>query len=169
MKEFRYSFLAKLIYRYVNIPVTVLLLFYFLVSLSYSIEKWYFIIPAFINAAIIFSLNRFYFKMYKTYPFKILANNEKLVCSDFAFKKKEVTIELKNVERVTGGIFSGNNLKPIEVFDGKQKIQIGFNQHIKDFNKLLTVILSNINKKLYDELLQKVKDNSMIRKIKKPG
>ncbi len=169
MKEFRYSFFAKLIYRYANIPITILLLFYFLVSLSYSIEKWYFIFPAFINAAIIFSLNRFYFKMYRTYPFKIQANNEKLVCSDFTFTKKEIVIDFKDVERVKGGIFSGNNLKPIEIYDGKQKVQIGFNQHLKDFNKLLTIILSNVNRKLYDELLQKVKDNSFIGKIKKPG
>lgn len=107
--------------------------------------------------------------MYRTYPFKITADNRKITCSDFAFSNKEITIDLVNIEKITGGIFSGNNLKPIELYDGKQKIQIGFNQHIGGFNKLLTIILSNINKKLYDELLQKVKENSFIRKIKKPG
>lgn len=167
MKEFTYPFLAKIIYRYANIPVTLLLLFYVFGSIAGAASDWLYVFPLVINLALILVLNRYYFRMYKMFPYKIKIDNEKMICTGFMNKEKRVEISLLDVEKLTGGIFSGSPIKPIYIYDGKNDVTIGINQHLKDYNKFLTVVLSNINQELYNELLEKIKDNSIINKFKK--
>lgn len=164
MKEFKYPFIAKIIYRYANIPVTFLLLVYVFLSAAAAAKEWIYIFPMLINLILLYVMNRYYFKMYRQFPYNIKTDNRKLICSDFMNKSKTVEINLSDIGKITGGIFSGSPVKPVYIYDEKNDITIGFNQHLKDYNKFLTIVLSNIKQELYNELLKKVKDNSIVGK-----
>ena len=158
MKTFSYSFFAKLIYRYGNIPVTILLLIHLVSSLLFITKMWYVIFPLLINLAIIYFLNRHYFHTYKTFPCKIEIDNEKMICSNFLIGNRILEIRLKDIDNITGGIFSGNLARPIYTVIIEQNIKIGISQHIKNYNRLLTTILSNVTQELYNDLLGRMQD-----------
>jgi hypothetical protein len=108
-------------------------------------------------------MNRYYFRSYKIFPYKIDINNEEMICRDYFFSKKVIKLKLLDITKITGGIFSGYPSRPIYLFDEKNTIKVGINQHIKNYNSLLTIILKNVNQKLYNELLETMKDNVKIR------
>jgi len=68
---------------------------------------------------------------------------------------RTVQINLIDIEEIKGGIFSGRAYMPLYIIWQEQ--QIGISPHIKDYNKLLTIILTNIKKELYVELLDEIK------------
>ena len=156
MKTFTYPLLAKFFYRYANIPATILLLMHLSASLLSIGQGWNFLVSAALNLLIIYILNRYFLKLYKYFPFKIQINNEKIICSDFMWSDRQLEIQMSDVNEITGGIFSQRPMKPIYI-KTKKGIQFGLNQHLKDFNKLLTIILSNINKELYDSILENMR------------
>lgn len=90
-------------------------------------------------------------------PYTIEADDEKLVCSQFLFRNKTLTIYLKDVESLTGGMFSGKYHGVMKVSDGKNKIAIGFFDKINDSTKLITMILNKVDQKIYDEVIEKMK------------
>jgi uncharacterized protein YegP (UPF0339 family) len=159
MITFRYTFLPRLLYRYSVIPVNLLLLFYLFVSILVIERDWKFIFPLLINVIILYILNRFYLKMYKSFPFQIKANNEEIICSDFVFKKKSFAIRHIDIVEIKGGIFSGRMFAPLYI--STKDITIGISQHIKNYNELLKIILSNIPSKLYVELLETMQKNAI--------
>lgn len=152
MENFKYSFWARVIYRYGNIISTLLLSVHLASSIYMMFQKWYFGLPAIINAAVIYIINRYFFKTYRLFPFLIEANNEKIICKNFFFSKKEFTIKMEDIDQVTGGIFSGYPTRPIYIHDSAQNITIGFYSHVGNFQKLLTKILQNIPQYLYNNL-----------------
>ena len=170
MRTFKYPFIARILYRWANIPITLLLLLYFVASLFALPHYWYFIFPVVINGGVIVMLNRYYLRTYRTFPFEIQIDNEKMICSDFLLGEKQVVINLYDIDKITGGIFSGHPLRPIVIHDGRQDITIGFYQHVKNFNQVLTVILSNVKQELYNELIQnaqKIRDEFLSGKKRK--
>lgn len=172
MIKFKYSLISQIIYRWMNIPISLLLILQIYVSVFNITHNLYLIIPLLINITILYYLNKFYMFTYSHFPFEIIASNEKLICRNFFDKSKELIIYNKDIIEIKGGLFSGNLARPIYISDGKNII--GFHSHLKDSNKLLTIILSNISKELYDSLLDKMKikqenfqDKSSNRKKKK--
>ncbi|PID63098.1 MAG: hypothetical protein CR986_00525 [Ignavibacteriae bacterium] len=164
MQIFKYSFLPKLIYRYANIPANIILLFYMIASILAVINNWKFIFPLMITLILLYVLNRFYIRMYKTFPFKIEADNEKMICSDFVINKRTVEIKHEDILKITGGIFSGRPYMPLYIETENEKL--GISPHIKNYNKLLTIILSNIPKELYTSLLNSIKEIAINNKLK---
>jgi energy-coupling factor transporter transmembrane protein EcfT len=160
MQTFEYPWLAKIVYRYANFPVTLILLIYFLVSLGALSESWFWVISAIVHALLIFFVNRYYWRSYKGFPYKIEVDNEKMICSNFFMSKKKVEVKLIDIESLRGGIFSSSLTKPIFMKIKNHESEVGFHYHLKNYNKLLTIILSNINQKLYNSLLEKMKDTS---------
>lgn len=157
MIRYKYSFFAKLLFRYGNIPITILLLIYFALSVIGFLNHWYFIFFAVINFAIIVWLNRYYVRTYKQFPYRISADNEKLICSDFFLSKRVVEIKLKNIDKINGGIFSGYQTRATYIHDAEQNITIGFYSNSGRFNEMLMTILKNINEDLYQQLTAKIK------------
>lgn len=157
MVSYRYSILARFIYRYANLILTPLLLVYTILSLYLSFEKWYLFLVFLLNSIILIKLNRFYWMMYRNFPFQIDADNEAMICSDYLFGKKRLRIEFKEIDKISGGLLSGMTTRPIYIHCSKRNIKFGFYSHLKDFNKLLKVILQNVNQELYDEILEKLK------------
>ncbi len=157
MQTFTYPFIQKLIYRYGNIPVNLLMIAHLISSFYFMFQEWYFSLYVIFNLLILYIINRYFLKTYRLFPFKVEANNEKIICSDFFFSKKKIEIKHENIGQIKGGIFSGTLTRPIYITDDSQNITIGFYPHAGDFNKLLTIILQNIPHKLYEELMETIK------------
>lgn len=155
MQLFKYSFIVKIIYRYANIPVSLILFFYLLASGFGITTDWKFIFPLVITIILIYVLNKFYIKIYKTFPFKIEIDNSKMICSDFIIKNRNLEILHSDINEIKGGIFSGRVYMPLYI--RTDKATVGISPHIKDYNKLLTLILTNIPKDLYTSLLEEIK------------
>ncbi len=157
MITYKYSLLSKLIYRYANIIATLFLLIYVVASFFLTMQKWYYVFVMIVNLLIIFYLNRYYFKTYRIFPFKISADNQRIICSDFFFSNKIIEIDLQNIDKISGGIFSGWPTRPVYIYDGTKNITIAFYTHVGNFKNLLKTILENIPQNVYDELLNKIK------------
>ncbi len=158
MVTFKYSFLSKLIYRYANIPLTLFLVLYMVSSFAFMFQKWYYVFPFLLNLVIIIALNRHYIRTYKLFPFRIDADNQKLVCSDYFNKSKRFEIKLSDIDEIEGGVISGTPAKPIYIHDAKSGGVVGISPHLKDSNKLITIILSNVSQELYNHVLSSMKE-----------
>lgn len=158
MVTFKYSLLSKLVYRYANIPLTLFLLLYMISSFSFMLQKWYYIFPFLLNLIIIIALNIYYIRTYKLFPFKIDTDNQKMICSDYFNKSKYVEINLCDIDEIEGGVISGTPAKPTYIHDGKNEVVVGISPHLKDSNKLITIILSNVKQDLYDQVLDDMQE-----------
>lgn len=172
MKTYTYPIFAKTIYRFANFPITFFLFLYVIITAVESFQKIYFVIPLIVNIIIIYYLNRYYFRSYKVTPFKIEIDNKKISCSDFYLSNKKVDLNWLEITEIKGGIFAGSQTSPIYLISEPQKITIKINHHLKNYNEFLTMVLQNIEQKLYDELLSTMKNyaelkNAALRKEKK--
>ncbi|GJQ63326.1 MAG: hypothetical protein SCALA702_23790 [Melioribacteraceae bacterium] len=163
MENYKYSFVAKLVYRFANIPVTMLLFVYFLIALLDPEKTLFNGISIAVHALLIYAINRFYYKNYKYFPYLIKIDNENMICSDYFLQRKEVTMKLSEITEITGGIFSNTPARPVYVVD-VHGTRIGLSPHIKNYNKLVTRILSNIPQELYGDILQRIKDFGELNK-----
>ncbi len=161
MKTYTYSFFWKFIYRYGNIILSPPLLFYTL-SIVLIIDKNLMMLFKFIISLFaLYFLNKSYFEFYKIVPYKIETDEEKIICSDFLFRTKTVTIYYNDIDSLSGGVFDGKYRGLMKVCDGKNKRYIGFFDRMIDSNKLITIILSKVDKNIYDEVIKKIQDSKL--------
>ena len=156
MQLFTYPNFYRLLYRYGNIPVTIILSVYLVPSVVYLDKNLIYLIPVVLLLLMIYLLNRHYLNLYKIIPYKIEADEEKLICSDFLFSKKEFTIYFSDIESLTGGIFEGRFSGVMKVCDKKNQVCIGFFNRLKDADKLQTILLSKVPRKVYDDVVERV-------------
>ncbi|MCF6269369.1 MAG: hypothetical protein L3J41_06655 [Melioribacteraceae bacterium] len=164
MITFKYSFISKLIYRYANIPATLFLALYLVSSFSYMFQQWYYLFPFLLNLLIIIVLNRHYFRSYKLFPYRIDINTEKMICSDYFNRNKIVEINLQDIDLIEGGSLYGTPGKPILVHNSVNDVVVGISPHMKNHNKLITIILSNVKEKVYNDVLSIAKELSNANK-----
>ncbi len=165
MITFKYSLPSKIIFRYANFPATLFLLLYLVSSFIYMFTEWYYIFPVLLNLLIIIMMNKFYFHSYKIFPFKIEINNEKMICSDFFNKSKIHEIKLSEIDSIEGGALAGNPAKPIYIHIKNDNLLIGISPHIKNQNKLITIILSNVRQEVYNNVLKIAKELQNAEKL----
>jgi hypothetical protein len=158
MTKFEYGKFAKFVYRYANFILTPFLFAYFMIALLGAFQNSKFLLPLIIMALLLYVLNRFYFRIYKYFPFTIEIDKEKIVASDFMNRRKKIEIKLEDITEIAGGIFGGNATHPVYIYDGKNKTQIGVNPHLQNFNRFITILLSNIDKSLYERLLKQMEE-----------
>ncbi len=156
MQVFTYPLFYKIILRFGNIPLTLLLILYLIPSVIYVDKDLVLLIPLIISAFLIYFLNKQYITLYKILPYKIIIDDGKLVCSDFLFSAREVIINFDDIEKLKGGIFEGKLHGILKVYDGKNKIYIGFFNKIKNSKLLGTIILSKVSKNVYDEVIKSI-------------
>lgn len=156
MEVFTYPFFFKIFYRYGNIPITLLLIIYLIPSVSFIDEKLIYLFPIIITFLIIYFLNKQFINFYKIVPYKISADESKIICQDFLFSKKEIVIYFDDIESLKGGIFEGKLRGILKVCDGKNKICIGYFNKLKNSQKLGTILLSKVNKNVYNEVITKI-------------
>jgi hypothetical protein len=158
IQTFTYSFIWKIIYRYANIVVSFLLIFY-IIPLAINLDKnLILLLPFIISLFLLYYVNRSYINFYKLVPYKIEADEQKIVCSNFFFKSKIVVIYYKDIESLSGGIFEARYRGLMKVCDGKNKICIGFFDRMKNSSKLVTLMLSKVDRKIYDEVITKLEE-----------
>jgi hypothetical protein len=138
-----------------------------LTALGGLYTSWIYILPVLFDIIIIYAINRYYLRSYKRFPYTIEADNEKIICTDYFFNRKRIELDHGSITKITGGLFSGNIARPIYLHDENNNIVIGFNSHLKNYDKLLTIILSNIKQELYNDLLTKAKDSRVLKRNKK--
>ena len=153
MQTFTYSLLFKIIFRFGNIIVTLLLLIYLIPVFYFIDQNTILFLPLIIGVIIIFMVNRAYLTYYLILPYKIEVDDEKMICSDFLLSNKVITIYFKDVEGLQGGVFSGRSSGIMKLRDSKSKLQVGFSQKINNSEKLIALILSKVPKDLYDEVI----------------
>jgi len=161
MQTFTYSFFWKFIYRYFNLVVTPLLLIYAFSLVTLIDKSLVIIIPLLLSLFIIYYLNKSYINFYKLVPYKIEIDDEKIICSNFLFRDKTVTILIKDIESISGGIFEGKYRGLMKVCDGKNKLCIGFFDRLKNSGKLVTLILSKVDKKIYDKTIEQIQSSKI--------
>ncbi|NWF51292.1 MAG: hypothetical protein HXY49_12210 [Ignavibacteriaceae bacterium] len=159
MRTFTYSFFSRLILKFGNIPVTILLslyLGYFVVKLD---KNLLFLLPIVITLLLIYFLNKHYLILFQNLPYRIQADDDKMICDKFMFSKKVHTVFFNDIESLTGGIFSGRTYGLMKVFDKRNNITIAFYHRISNAKLLETLILSRISKELYDSVLKQMQAN----------
>lgn len=156
MQTFTYPFYTRIIYRYGNIAATLLLLFYLIPIVIAVDENKYLLIPLAASLFLIYFINKKFLTLYKVIPYKIEADEDKLICTDFVFSNRELVVYFKDIKSLSGGIFDGRLRGVMKVCDGKNQICIGFSDKIKDSKKLMTLILSKVKKEVYDEVIEKL-------------
>jgi len=95
-----------------------------------------------------------------------------MICSDYFNKSKEQKIYLNDIDLIEGGSLSGTPAKPIYLHTKTDDLLVGISPHMKDHNKLVTIILSNVKQEVYDNVLLLAKEISqsnraLIAKVKK--
>ena len=156
MQTFTYSLIVKIIFRYGNIFVTLLLSIYLIPVFYYIDQNMIFILPLIIGVIILYMVNRTYLTYYLILPYKIEVDDEKIICSDFLLSKKVVTIYYKDIDKLQGGVFSGRSSGIMKLRDGKSKLQVGFSQKMNNSEKLIALILSKVPKELYNEVISNI-------------
>ena len=164
MQTFTYPFYAKLIYRFGNVFATIFLVLHQIPLVLGADENLYLLIPLIISLWLLYYVNKKYLALYKVMPYKIEADDEKIICTDFIFSDKEVIIYYKDIDSLSGGIFEAKIRGVMKVCDGKNKICIGFSERMKDSKTLMTSILSKVRKEIYDEVIERL---SALKKVKK--
>ncbi|HEY6906825.1 MAG TPA: hypothetical protein VI230_05115, partial [Ignavibacteriaceae bacterium] len=76
--------------------------------------------------------------------------------TDFIFSGKEFTIYYSDIESLKGGVFEGRLSGVMRVCDRKNQVCIGFFNRLKRADKLQTLLLQKVPRKVYDEVLEKV-------------
>jgi len=153
MITFKYSLISKLVFRYANIPVTIFLSLYLVSSFLYMFKEWFYVFPFLLNLIIIIVMNRFYIRSYNLIPYKIEINTEKMICSDYFKKSIKNELLLADIDLIEGGSLSGTPAKPIYIHNSSKDVVIGISPHMKDHNKLVTIILSNVRQEVYNKVL----------------
>jgi hypothetical protein len=156
-QTFTYPCLFRIIFRYGNIIITPLLLIYTIPFVNFLDEKIILAFPLVINLFIIYFLNRHYYNLYKILPYRIESDDEKIICSELFLSKKEVIIYYNDVESLSGGIFENKLSGLMKVCDGKNDVCIGFYQRLNNSGKLATILLSKVNRDIYDNVLERIK------------
>lgn len=167
MQTFTYPIFWKFIYRYSNLVITPLLITYALSLIIIIQNNLIILIPFLLSLFLLYYLNKSYLTFYKLVPYKIEIDNEKIICTDFLFSNKSITIFIKDIESLSGGIFDGRYRGLMKVCDGKNKIIIGFFDRIINSNKLVTLILSKVDKKIYDKVIEQIQSIKIKPDMKK--
>jgi len=156
MQVFNYSFFYKIIYRYGNIPVTIILAIYLVPSVVNLDRNLLYFIPVVLLLGMIYLLNKHFLNLYKIIPYRIEADEEKMICKDFLFSDKEFTIYYRDIESLTGGIFEGRLSGVMKICDKNSQVCVGFFNRLKNVDKLQTILLSKVPRKVYDEVIERV-------------
>jgi len=160
METFKYPFAIKFIYRYSILLLGLILIAYFIVLIKGAFTEPLMIIPALINIAVLYLAVKYFYSTYKRVPFLIVCGKESIKASDFIPGQKPVEIFYKDVDSISGGVFGYNSKGIIFVHDGRQNLEIGIQPNIDGAERLMRIILTRIDARLKDDLVEKLKRNN---------
>jgi hypothetical protein len=153
---FSYPLLFRLIFKFGNLVVTFSLVVYSIPLVVYLDQNNILIVPIVVSLFIIYFINRYYFNLYKILPYKIIAEDDKMTCLNFFLSKKAIVIYYEDIGSLSGGIFDNKISGIMKVCDPNKSVCIGFYHKLTNSNRLATIILSKVKRRLYDEVLEKL-------------
>jgi hypothetical protein len=157
MKLFRYPPFLRFFYRYGNIPVTLLLILYAVPLIINVDKKPVYILPLLIVLLVIYFLNKRYLELYNILPYRIEADEEKLITGDYLFSAKQVIIYFKDITELQGGVFEGKTRGVMKILDGRNNNVTAFYSNIINAADLERVILQKVPREVYEWTLEKIK------------
>lgn len=160
---FKYPLFFRLLYRYGNIPISIILILY-IISIEHSkigtFGKYFYSLGFFILLII---LNAYYYKLYKLLPYKIEIDGEKIIFSDFIFSKNIIELPFSEIDKLEGGIFEGKITGLMKIYNTAKNIEVGFFRNLKlisqqkqEQQKLEVIVLSKVKKEIYDSIVSKL-------------
>lgn len=167
MQVFTYSFFYKVIYRFGNIPVTIILVVYLVLSIVNIDKELIYLLPVILLLVMIYLLNKHYLNLYKILPYKIQADEEKMICTNFIFSGKEFTIYYRDIESLRGGVFDGRLSGVMKVCDKNSQVCIGFFNRLKNADKLQILLLRKVPREVYDDVVARTGIKNGINEKKK--
>ncbi len=156
MRIYTYPLIYHILYRFGNFILTLLLILNFSAALFFLSESLWWILPATISILLLYRLNQYALMLYKILPYKITADSEKIICTNFFLSSKQIIIHYKDISKLSGGIFEGKLHGVMRIHDGRNDTTIGFFHSIKNSNELGTTILSRVPKQIYDDMLNQI-------------
>lgn len=165
---FTYSKAYRFIYRYGNIVMTFLSLLYispFLLKPDKTTQDIIFLLFIFF---IIILLDWYFISLIKVLPYKIETTPTGLKCSDYFYGINKVTeIKFSDITKLKGGIFDGKPTGVMRIFTDGEKEAAAFFQKLEKSETLVAIILSNVRKELYDEVIKNLGETGQILKSKR--
>ncbi|MBX2975153.1 MAG: hypothetical protein KF721_03395 [Ignavibacteriaceae bacterium] len=154
-KIFTYPLIYRLIYKFGNIPVSLILLLYLPpLIITFKWEYKYIVSGLFLIAAIIF-INRYFYVIAKSIAYKIETDDEKLTATQFLGSGKTVNISFDEIDKLSGGIFDGKPRGMMRIENTASNKTIAFFHSIENARILEALILSKVKKELYDAVIDK--------------
>lgn len=158
-----YSFGSQFIYKYGIFIVGALLLFYLIAGIYASVKDIANIFFVFFIILIFYLFIKKYYETLKNLPFKITVNDEKIVCEKFFLRyAKKIEISYSDIDKLDGGIFDGRFLKPMNVHSTKRNITFSFYNRLKNSDKLIYMILKNVDKTLYKQVIDNLSKRGIL-------
>ncbi|MBD3408737.1 MAG: hypothetical protein GF419_00895 [Ignavibacteriales bacterium] len=154
-KVFTYPLALKLVYRYGNIAATFTLALYLVPLIAGASEHSEYTFYALAVGIMIVAINWWFVKLYAVTPYRVEADEEKLVGSSYVFRSKRVEIRFADVVDLKGGIFEGRPYGLMKVID-KEGATIAFFHRIRRSKELQGEILRLVPRKVYDDVLDKL-------------
>lgn len=155
---FTYNPVLKTVYRFGNIPVSLVLALYIIPFLLNPSSRTVDIL-FFSSVVVIFLIiNTFFFKIWRIVPFRIHALDDRLVCSDFFLSSGEKELLYSDIENLKGGTFSGK-FNGIMIAENLAKnIQIGFFAKINNARLLEAILINRSPQPVYDKVTTLLKE-----------
>jgi hypothetical protein len=157
MKTFRYDLITKFYFRYANLALSFILLAYFIILILNAGNQPFLIVPALLDILIIYTINKYFIRTYKTLPFNINIDDEKISASNFMFGKEVIEINFSDIDGISGGVFGLNRKGLIYIHDGEKSRSISIHPKIENVDLLIKMILNKVNKELRDESIKKLR------------
>ena len=157
MKLFTYPPLLRFFYRYGNVPVTLLLILYAVPLIIHVDKRPILLLPLLIVLLLIYFLNKQYLGLYNILPYRIEADEEKLITTDYLFSKKKVTIYFRDIAELQGGVFDGRKRGVMKIIDRRNNNIAAFYSNINNSADLERIILEKVTREVYDWTLEKIK------------
>jgi len=160
---FIYPFSARLIYRYGVIPANLLLLGY-LLPFMFAFQ-WLKFFYAVILALALYLLNSYFFNFVKCVPYRIEVAGDKIKCSNYFLSGKVTEFSFSDITDIKGGVFTRGNAGLFRVYVAGLKHEIIFFRMLKNNQALQNLLLGNIRKELYEEIMVRIGISKKLRNI----
>lgn len=155
---FTYNPMLKAVYRFGNIPVSMILALYIIPFLVNPSSRTVDILFFSAVVIILLILNSFFYKIWKIVPFTIHALDDRLVCSDFFLSSRKVELLYSDIENLKGGTFSGK-FNGIMIAESVEKdIQIGFFARIDNARLLEAILINRSPQPVYEKVTTLLKE-----------
>ncbi|MBA4309833.1 MAG: hypothetical protein C0425_05805 [Chlorobiaceae bacterium] len=155
---FTYPLFNRIVYKTGIIVITALGLFFVIpIALSYKGEFMNLYLTILISVGLLIANISFY-KIYKHMPFKIVAEDDKIICNNYFFQKKEIEISYDEIEKIDGGVFTGRLYGLVKVYKKDEVLAFNYFYKLNNVKDFETIILSKMRKEIYEKVIGELSD-----------